>query len=130
MEIKKQAILSVFDENADDIDMNSLNLNDDAAFEALCETKWKSIRGSAKGYSNHLLEPRKKSQRSTLLTVLQKEHENLQDIMLCMMCHTEKRNMTFLPCGDFISCASCSETVGCCPRCWRTIEGVVQTFLS
>ena len=49
---------------------------------------------------------------------------------LCKVCLENERNITFLPCGHFISCEHCSYSLKKCPFCRKRIEGQLKTFMS
>lgn len=64
------------------------------------------------------------------VSLLEKEHELLENSRLCHSCHYKPREVTFLPCGHFINCASCAEPIYTCPLCEKSILATVNTYLS
>jgi len=65
-----------------------------------------------------------------VLIALQKEHDELEAQRRCTQCRTRPRDITFLPCGHFTMCKTCSEPIYECPSCNKDILATAQTFLS
>ena len=65
-----------------------------------------------------------------VLLALQREREILDEARKCTSCKTRVRDITFLPCGHFTMCKTCSEPIYECPTCQRDILATAQTFLS
>ncbi|CAG5130383.1 unnamed protein product [Candidula unifasciata] len=63
-------------------------------------------------------------------SLLEMEHQLLEKSRLCHGCHQKPREVTFLPCGHFITCADCAEPMYVCPLCDKSILATVNTFLS
>ena len=64
------------------------------------------------------------------LLALQREHDILDMARKCNECKTRPRDITFLPCGHFTMCKTCSEPVYECPTCQKDILATAQTYLS
>ncbi|BFZ21738.1 hypothetical protein BsWGS_24777 [Bradybaena similaris] len=64
------------------------------------------------------------------VSLLEKEHELLENSRLCHSCHEKPREVTFLPCGHFINCVNCAEPIYTCPLCEKSILATVNTYLS
>lgn len=61
------------------------------------------------------------------------ENRKLKQRKLCRACRKVElgsSGITFLPCGHFITCETCSEMFDDCPACGKNIMGTVRTFLS
>ncbi|XP_076434930.1 uncharacterized protein LOC143274857 isoform X2 [Babylonia areolata] len=64
---------------------------------------------------------------------LAKENHRLKQRKMCRACRKvdlATSGVTFLPCGHFITCETCSEKFDDCPACGKSIMGTVRTFLS
>lgn len=54
----------------------------------------------------------------------------LQTQKTCKICMDADVNITFLPCGHLVSCATCAPALRNCPICRGLIRGTVRTFMS
>ena len=64
---------------------------------------------------------------------LARENQRLKQRKFCRACKEVElatSGVTFLPCGHFITCETCSEKFDDCPACGKSIMGTVRTFLS
>ncbi|KAL8609332.1 hypothetical protein ACOMHN_048888 [Nucella lapillus] len=64
---------------------------------------------------------------------LAEENHKLKKRKMCRACRKvdlASSGITFLPCGHFITCETCSEKFDDCPACSRSIMGTVRTYLS
>ncbi|KAL8609849.1 hypothetical protein ACOMHN_020684 [Nucella lapillus] len=64
---------------------------------------------------------------------LAEENHKLSKRKMCRACRKvdlASSGITFLPCGHFITCETCSERFDDCPACGKSIMGTVRTFLS
>jgi len=74
-----------------------------------------------------------KSEGQTRVHHLARENQRLKERKLCRACRKVELSasgITFLPCGHFITCETCSEMFDDCPACGKNIMGTVRTFLS
>ncbi|KAK7088779.1 hypothetical protein V1264_022656 [Littorina saxatilis] len=74
-----------------------------------------------------------KEQLRRRVQVLAAENRKLKDRKVCRACQKvdlAESGITFLPCGHFITCETCSEMFDDCPACGKNIMGTVRTFLS
>ena len=65
----------------------------------------------------------------SLTSALRSEHELLTQSTRCVSCKSRPREVTFLPCGHFCLCSTCSDTTTLCPICHREALAEVRTFL-
>lgn len=49
---------------------------------------------------------------------------------LCRICYINECNMIFIPCGHFISCLKCSQSLKICPICRSTFTDIKRVYLS
>ncbi|KAL8617780.1 hypothetical protein ACOMHN_062534 [Nucella lapillus] len=64
---------------------------------------------------------------------LAEENRRLKKRKICRACRKvdlASSGITFLPCGHFLTCETCSERFDDCPACGKSIMGTVRTFLS
>ena len=74
-----------------------------------------------------------KSQLQEKVRKLARENQRLKQRKLCRACKEVElatSGVTFLPCGHFITCETCSEKFDDCPACGKSIMGTVRTFLA
>lgn len=74
-----------------------------------------------------------KAQLEEKVKHLAKENHKLKQRKMCRACRKvdlASSGVTFLPCGHFITCETCSEMFDDCPACGKSIMGTVRTFLS
>ncbi|XP_025077794.1 baculoviral IAP repeat-containing protein 7-A-like [Pomacea canaliculata] len=62
--------------------------------------------------------------------VLLAENERLKRRQVCRLCKVHAVNATLLPCGHFVYCLDCAQTLERCGVCDKEILGDVRTFLS
>ncbi|CAF0762638.1 unnamed protein product [Adineta steineri] len=48
---------------------------------------------------------------------------------LCLICSNDEKRLACIPCGHFVACVSCSQTIRICPICRREIEAYVRIFV-
>lgn len=61
------------------------------------------------------------------------DNRRLKERKKCRACRKvdlSESGITFLPCGHFITCETCSELFDDCPACGKNIMATVRTFLS
>ncbi|XP_059178996.1 uncharacterized PPE family protein PPE12-like [Physella acuta] len=87
--------------------------------------------------SNSSLKPSNDTYAQTCLAALERrfmavknENNLLEKNMRCVHCGQNPRGVTFLPCGHFITCKSCSGPVHACNLCNKNILATVDTYLS
>ena len=61
---------------------------------------------------------------------LEDENRELKHKMVCKACMEKNVEVTFLPCGHFVVCESCSKKIKKCPICRKCIRGYLKTYLS
>ncbi|KAH9509622.1 hypothetical protein Btru_044031 [Bulinus truncatus] len=64
------------------------------------------------------------------LWAVQYENKILENYKMCTMCKKNPRDITFLPCGHFITCRECAGPVYTCTLCQRAILATIDTYLS
>ena len=47
----------------------------------------------------------------------------------CVLCGREEKRLACIPCGHFVSCTNCSQTLRTCPVCGRGIEAFVRIYI-
>ncbi|XP_076444286.1 uncharacterized protein LOC143282508 [Babylonia areolata] len=57
------------------------------------------------------------------------ENRRLRGRQLCRMCGQREISVTLLPCGHFVFCEQCANTLTHCAVCQREILADVRTFL-
>ncbi|XP_012939750.1 uncharacterized protein LOC106012180 [Aplysia californica] len=68
--------------------------------------------------------------RGSLKDVVSREHGYLRGRMTCAVCTERHAETTFLPCGHFAVCSSCSTSCNNCPVCHKKVLAEVKTFLT
>lgn len=74
-----------------------------------------------------------KSEIQKKVQELARENQRLKERKMCRACRKVElaaSGITFLPCGHFVTCETCSEMFDDCPACGKNIMGTVRTFLS
>lgn len=61
---------------------------------------------------------------------LQEENRLLKEQKTCKICLDDDLSIVFLPCGHFVSCATCAPSLKTCPLCRSQILGLVRAYLS
>lgn len=59
-----------------------------------------------------------------------RENERLKARQICRVCKERPVELTLLPCGHFLLCATCGSTLSSCPACATTILADVKTIVS
>ena len=54
------------------------------------------------------------------------QNERLKASLNCKICLSETISIVFIPCSNFVSCASCALMVSKCPICRETTEGCIK----
>jgi len=67
---------------------------------------------------------------SCLAAVVTNERDMLVDATTCVACKVNPREVTFLPCGHYSLCSSCSAKTCICPICQGKALAEVRTFLA
>ncbi|UJR14270.1 hypothetical protein I4U23_001261 [Adineta vaga] len=47
----------------------------------------------------------------------------------CAMCRAEEKQLAAIPCGHFITCIECSQTLRICPQCQKEIAAYVRIYI-
>ena len=59
-----------------------------------------------------------------------KEIVNLQEKQLCIVCHSNKKQSVFVPCGHKCTCYECAlklfKVMGKCPKCWDKCSNIIE----
>lgn len=58
------------------------------------------------------------------------EDEENSSRLLCKVCLDNELEVVFMPCGHFVSCSTCSQSLSKCPYCRKRIHSAVKTYLS
>ena len=58
------------------------------------------------------------------------EDMRLGELRLCKICLDKDRRVTLIPCGHFISCVECAQSLKECPVCRTNITSFQKTYLS
>lgn len=61
---------------------------------------------------------------------LREENRLLKEQKTCKICLDNDLSIVFLPCGHFVSCATCAPSLKNCPLCRSQIMGLVRTYMS
>ncbi|KAK0041208.1 Inhibitor of apoptosis 2 [Biomphalaria pfeifferi] len=64
------------------------------------------------------------------LWAVQHENKILETYKQCVLCKKNARDITFLPCGHFITCRVCAGPIFTCTLCNRAILATIDTYLS
>ena len=68
------------------------------------------------------------SQASSLSS--QSSLEDERSSMTCKVCLDRRMEVVFVPCGHFVCCSSCSQSLHKCPYCRKPITTALKTYLS
>ena len=59
---------------------------------------------------------------------LKKKEKHVPQPRLCAICLEKEPEITFLPCGHFVTCVNCAPCNKNCPICRKPIRGSVRTY--
>ena len=69
-----------------------------------------------------------KQENERLKAKLEKSEKTAPESRLCVICLEKEPEITFLPCGHFITCVNCAPCNKNCPICRKPIKGSVRTY--
>ena len=58
------------------------------------------------------------------------DEESSDNRLQCKVCMDKKLEVVFIPCGHFVCCSSCAQSLSKCPYCRKVISSAVKTYLS
>lgn len=58
------------------------------------------------------------------------QEEKKSDMLLCVICTVNQRDVVYMPCCHFSTCTICSKKIKECPICRTFIESTKKVFLS
>ncbi|XP_053404816.1 uncharacterized protein LOC123555189 [Mercenaria mercenaria] len=61
---------------------------------------------------------------------IEDEYQQLKDQRLCKICMELDIEITFTPCGHFISCEPCGKPLKQCPVCRQSVKSYLKTYMS
>ncbi|XP_053404765.1 uncharacterized protein LOC123553796 isoform X2 [Mercenaria mercenaria] len=61
---------------------------------------------------------------------IENEYQQLKDQRLCKICMELDIEITFTPCGHFISCEPCGKPLKQCPICRQSVKSYLKTYMS
>ena len=69
-----------------------------------------------------------KQENERLKAKLKKNEQPAPESRLCAICLEKEPEITFLPCGHFVTCVNCAPCNKNCPICRKPIKGSVRTY--
>ena len=69
-----------------------------------------------------------KQENERLKAKLEKSEQTAPESRLCVICLEKEPEITFLPCGHFVTCVNCAPCNKNCPICRKPIKGSVRTY--
>uniref|UniRef100_A0A1L8DJA9 Putative death-associated inhibitor of apoptosis 1 isoform x2 n=1 Tax=Nyssomyia neivai TaxID=330878 RepID=A0A1L8DJA9_9DIPT len=70
--------------------------------------------------------------QSEMVKLYELNTQNSDDISqdeLCSVCYQRKRTIVCVPCGHFLMCEPCSDSLNKCPYCGKTISKKIQAII-